>query len=312
MTWEDRDWSELLFEARDFPQRFFADPHYPDGMKAHAAMQVALVDRLNNQKQRINFDAAALEDSLPRWPTPGVPHLMKHCGGGYGLSVLLGGEKCGKTFFALSQCIEAAATTQWQVVYVSAELDDQELAFRIASYLQSNPGSLDAAGYFHVIHVGKGQKPFDLYCDIAMCTDPNGPPVLVCLDSINTIAEMSGGDYLRTLRDYAMWMMVSRRMSNGMVSFLCVSETNRLGQAKGGNLQFWADQVVKLKKCKQVSGFGGLRPTQISLLSSRRTDGEGSMGTYLRNMNKCQFEEYMPDDRVSPIRSAEPLRLRGA
>jgi hypothetical protein len=272
-------------------------------MKAQAATEIALLPQLENERQVIDFGNPLLEDRLPRWPTPGVDYLMTHCGGGYGLSVVLGSEKCGKTFFALSQCIEAAATMNWQVVYLSAELDMQELSYRIGSYLQAHPGCIDAQNFLHVLHIGKGQTPEDVQCDIAIATDENGPPVLVCMDSINTIAEMSGRDYLRTLRDYSLWAMVARRMSNGSVSFLIVSETNKLGQAKGGNLQFWADQVVKLEKQVADVTNTGIVPVKLFLQASRRTGGEGPMGLYLRNHRTCRFEQFTPTERRTPLRA---------
>lgn len=283
--------------AKEQPERYFGDSSRPPGLKAHAAMYLALLPSLPNERQRINYTNPVLDDLLPRWPTPGVDYLMTHCGGGYGLSVVLGGSKCGKTFFALSQCIEAAATMNWQVVYLSAELDMQELAFRVGGYLKAHPHCVDAQNFLHILHVGKGQTPEEVQEDIAMTTDENGPPILVCLDSINTIAQMSGRDYLRTLTDYALWAMVARRMSNGAVSFLIVSETNKLGFAKGGQLQFWADQLIKLEKVDSGSldsPAGGMTPVKISLLASRRTGGEGPMGIFLRNHKSCQFEKYNP------------------
>jgi hypothetical protein len=287
------DWNDSLFEAKNDPARFFSNPDIPCGAKAHIATELALLPVLDNERQRIDFDGPIMGDNLPRWPIPGVDHLTNHCGGGYGLSVILGSEKCGKTFLALGSCIEAAATMNWQVVYLSAELDMQEVAFRIGGYLEAHPACYDAKDYLHVLHVGKGQTPDEVRLDIELSTRAEGPPLLICMDSINTIAEMSGRDYLRTLRDYSLWAMVARRMSNGAASFLIVSETNKLGQAKGGNLQFWADQVVKLEKQEDKDRIG-MVPVKMTLLASRRTGGEGPMGLYLRNHKSGRFQKHNP------------------
>jgi hypothetical protein len=78
-------------------------------------------------------------------------------------------------------------------------------------------------------------------------------------------------------------------MSQGAASFLIVSETNQIGGAKGGKLEFWADQVLKLS-VKNRSASAGLVPVKLELLASRRTGGEGDMGIYLRNQQTCRFQ----------------------
>ena len=80
-----------------------------------------------------------------------------------------------------------------------------------------------------------------------------------------------------------------RRMSNGAASFLIVSETNQIGGAKGGKLEFWADQVLKITSNKK-GGVPGLVPVKLNLMASRRTGGEGDMGIYLRNQQTCRFQ----------------------
>jgi hypothetical protein len=79
-------------------------------------------------------------------------------------------------------------------------------------------------------------------------------------------------------------------MSNGAISFLIVSETNSVGGAKGGKLEFWADQLVKISNPKNKGGPYGLVPVKMELMASRRTGGEGSMGIYLRNQSTCRFQ----------------------
>ncbi len=197
--------------------------------------------------------------------------------------------KTGKTMMALGSCIEAAATEEWQVIYLCAELDTHEVALRLNRYFNAHPTSLSCQDFLHVVFIGKGQTPEMIQDQVERITNPAGPPILVCMDSINTITEMSGRDYLRTLRDYALWAMLARRMSNGAVSFLIVSETNQIGGAKGGKLEFWADQVIKLTT-KHKGGAMGLVPVKLQLMASRRTGGEGDMGIYLRNQQTCRFQ----------------------
>lgn len=275
-------------EAWLFPEKFFNNPEHPAGHKAWCATYLALKDWTENETLQLKI-SPEINDTLQRWPS-NIDYIDYHCGGFYGLSVILGGQKTGKTMLALGSCIEAAATEEWQVVYLCAELDQHEMATRINRYFNAHPSSTSCQDFLHIVFVGKGQTPEMIQAHIERVTDPGGPPILVCMDSINTITEMSGRNYLSTLRDYALWAMLARRMSNGAASFLIVSETNKIGGAKGGKLEFWADQLVKISRPKKQHGSLGLVPIKMELLASRRTGGEGDMGIYLRNQKTCRFQ----------------------
>ena len=283
-------------EAFLFPQRFFNNTNHPAGHRAWCASYLALNQWTENEVHELKI-SADLTDTLQRWPS-NIDYIEQRCGGFYGLSVILGGQKTGKTMMALGSCIEAAATEEWQVVYLCAELDQHEMATRINRYFRAHTASVSCQDFLHVVFIGKGQTPEMLQSQIELVTDPGGPPILVCMDSINTITEMSGRNYLSTLRDYALWAMLSRRMSNGAISFLIVSETNHAGGAKGGKLEFWADQIIKITRPKS-SGQLGLVPVRLNLLASRRTGGEGDMGIYLRNQQTCRFQAEEDRPRLS-------------
>lgn len=284
------------FKAYLDPQRFFNDTENPAGHRARCATFLALHDWTENEVVQVKFDET-LSDTLQRWPS-NIDYIDFHCGGFYGLTVILGGMKTGKTMMAIGSCIEAAATEEWQVIYFCAELDQHEVALRLNRYFTAHPASKSCQDFLHVIFVGKGQTPEMIQFQIEAVTAADGPPILVCMDSINTITEMSGRDYLRTLRDYSLWAMLSRRMSNGAASFLIVSETNQIGGAKGGKLEFWADQVIKLT-AKHQGGAAGLVPVKLQLMASRRTGGEGDMGIYLRNQRTCRFQAEANAPRLS-------------
>ena len=283
---ERSEYNGKYCDAWLFPDKFFNDPQHPPGHKAWCATYLALKEWTENETLQLKI-SDNLDDTLQRWPST-LDYIEHHCGGFYGLSVILGGKKTGKTMLALGSCIEAAATEEWQVVYLCAELDQHEMATRINRYLSANPSALSCEDFLHVVFVGKGQTPEMIQDQIERITAPAGPPILICMDSINTITEMSGRNYLTTLRDYALWAMLSRRMSHGAASFLVVSETNQIGGAKGGKLEFWADQMVKLSNPK-AHGSNGLVPVNLKLVASRRTGGEGEMGIYLRNQQTCRF-----------------------
>lgn len=280
------------------PTRFFNNPDNPPGHKAWCATYLALKSWTENETRPVKMTGNT-EDTLLRWPS-NIEYIDYHCGGGfYGLTVILGGMKTGKTMMALGSCIEAAATEEWQVVYLCAELDQHEMAIRINRYFNAHPASISCEDFLHIVFVGKGQTPEMIQFDIERVTNPAGPPVLICMDSINTITEMSGGNYLQTLKDYALWAMLSRRMSNGAASFLIVSETNKIGEAKGGKLEFWADQVIKITAKSKAGMAAGLVPVRLKLVASRRTGGEGEMGIYLRNQSTCRFQPETDQPRLS-------------
>jgi len=285
----------LYLRAMLDPQKFFSDISQPAGHRAWCATYLALKQWSSNEIKKPEI-SGNIEDTLQRWPS-NVEYIDNHCGGFYGMSVILGGQKTGKTMLALGSCIEAAATEEWQVVYLCAELDEHEMATRINRYLLANPKAMSCEEFLHVVFVGRGQTPEMIQQEIQMITDPGGPPILICMDSINTITEMSGKDYLRTLKEYALWAMLSRRMSYGAASFLIVSETNQIGGAKGGKLEFWADLVVKLS-VKRQGLMQGLVPVRMDLLASRRTGGEGEMGIYLRNQQTCRFQPEADRPRI--------------
>src|SRR3989304_2009692 len=101
-------------------QKFLEDPEIGSGWKAWAALALASRDRSNPEHQEIpETGDLDLVDPPPRWPST-LFELDRRCGGFYGLSVILGSRGLGKTLLALGSCLEAAATQQWQVVYLSA------------------------------------------------------------------------------------------------------------------------------------------------------------------------------------------------
>jgi hypothetical protein len=146
---------------------------------------------------------------------------------------------------AFSTALSAAATQEWNVVYFCGELDEGEMIERRAREMTAHPSAVDGVDYLKVVQVGIGQTIFDFCVELAGM-DPD-LPILVLMDSINTIAELSRKDYLRTLADFAIWAMMSRRLSRGAASFLLVSESNKKGNSKGEKLEFWSDLAITMK-----------------------------------------------------------------
>jgi len=281
------------------PSYFFADQTTPAAERAWVALSMALNGRTECEEQQII--PGRLEDLLGRWPST-IPQIEEAAGGFYGVSVIAGERGIGKTRLALSSAVEAAATQRWQVVYLSAELDSFEVAMRLGRIFDAYPSTLDSQDFLHVVHVGRGQEFDDLRVQIEAATDPAGDPILVVLDSINTVAELMGGGYLETLGELGMWAMLSRRMSMGAVSWLLVSETNKQGGVKGGKLDYWADCIVRMRLPKGAHGAApGSAPISMTWAKSRRTGGEGPLGLFIRDAG----------ERLVPAETRPKLRVVG-
>ena len=240
------------FAAR--PQLYFDPIHSPfgPGDRAWAACTLATRSRLDNVIQEFADDTTVEE--LPRFPSNLEPIDLEY-GGFFGVTSLIAQPGIGKTMLAWSVAITAAATQKWSVVYFGGELDHSEMIERRAREMTVHQTAIDGVDYLKLIHVGKGQTTFDFCVDLAGL-DPD-LPILVVMDSINTIATLSRGDSLRTLEDYALWAMFARRLSRGAASFLLVSETNKRGNSKGEKLEFWSDLALNMsgKKDEEAVDF---------------------------------------------------------
>ena len=234
-------------------------------------------------------------DSLRRFPSLNH-YLQTNLGGMYGLSVMAGRKGLGKSMWALGIAIEAAATMEWQVYYLNAEMDQDEIGMRFDRYLERWPASLDCLEYLRIVNVPKGYEPVDFVSQVESTMDPC-LPILVVVDSINTIAELCPGNYLHWLKEWQLWAMLSRRMSRGACSFLLLSELNKAGRTKGEKLEHWADVVVTLK------GKSEERHVEMELNKTRRTGGEGPMGRYIRHIADSRF--YRPDEVSDQLRLVE-------
>jgi predicted ATP-dependent serine protease len=237
---------EMYAKAADAelrPETYFdpkTSPH-PPGIRAWAACTLASRKRLKNAVQE--FADSDQADDLPHFPSNLEP-IDNQLGGFFGVTSLIAEPGVGKTMLAWATALAAAATQKWNVVYFGGELDVGEMIERRAREMTFHASAIDGADYLKMVHVGIGQEPID-FCYELCWLDPE-LPILVIMDSINTIATLSRRDYLRTLEDYALWAMMSRRLSRGAASFLLVSETNKRGKSKGEKLEFWSDIAINM------------------------------------------------------------------
>jgi predicted ATP-dependent serine protease len=270
---------EKVGEAADWPERFF-DPQnspHPPGVRAWAACTLATRQQLNNVEQTFRKDDRP--DELPRFPSNLEP-IDKAYGGFFGVTSLIAQAGVGKTMVALSSALTAAATQKWNVVYFCGELDESEIIERRAREMTVHETAVDGVDFLKVVMVGKGQTTFD-FCVELIGLDPE-LPLLVVMDSINTIATLARTDYLRTLEDYALRAMLARRLSRGAASFLLVSETNKRGNSKGEKLEFWSDLAITMsgKKDETAVDFN---------ISKIRRGQWRHLGTFERSWANCRF-----------------------
>jgi predicted ATP-dependent serine protease len=215
---------------------------YGPGDRAWAACTLASKDLLPSTVQIFDENEPVV-DTLPRFPSTLEP-IDAAYGGFFGVTSLISEPGIGKTMLAWSVALTAAATQRWNVVYFGGELDEGEMIERRAREMTVHPGAIDGADYLRMVQVGLGQTTFDFCVELAGL-DPD-LPILVVMDSINTIATLAQRDYLRTLERYALWAMMARRLSQGAASFLLVSETNKRGRSKGEKLEFWSDLAINM------------------------------------------------------------------
>lgn len=286
------EFSQKTADAAARPELYF-DPiksPYGPGDRAWAACTLACRDHLNNIVQEFTEDDQAEE--LQRYPSTLEP-IDKRIGGFYGVTSLIAEPGVGKTMLAWACALTAAATQKWNVVYFGGELDEGEMIDRRAREMTVHETAIDGADYLKMVQVGIGQTTFDFCVELAGL-DPD-LPILVVMDSINTIATLSRRDYLRTLEDYAIWAMMARRISRGAASFLLVSETNKRGRSKGEKLEFWSDIALNMSGKKDE--------TAVDFVISKIRRGQWfPLPMFHRHWNTNRFYTQIQMDRINQPR----------
>jgi predicted ATP-dependent serine protease len=263
----------------DAPDYFWTeDGPYPTSVRAVAAMFEAAKQRTERTSARIGQIRAS---TAPRWPS-NVQFIDNITGGFYGLSVVGGFQKLGKSTLAMASAIEAAASLEWNVILHNAEVGGDELGRRLDQYLAVHPSAEDAVANMRIVTTPRGAHIED-FLEEATDAAHDDRPVLTVLDSVNTIAQLMDGNYLDNLRSICLWAMMSRRISRASASFLVVSELNRSGTSKGMNLEYWADMVIRMKGDRKQGWL------KMQLAHSRATQGEGDERKVVRVHHTSRF-----------------------
>ena len=253
---------------------------------------------------------AVVPAALITWPST-ITEIDEACAGFYGMVTLGAARGTGKTLLAIASSLEATKTHQ--VCYFAAEDDQDGLAVRFNNYVNAHKYLVPHLGDWHLFQTARGQTPAKLMAEIGDACDLDSPkPILVVMDSVNSLVEMSAYSYLDGLTEFGLWAMLSRRYSRGQACFLVVSETNKAGSVKGEKLPFWSDQVVIMQRSDS-----GADIVEIELAKSRRSGGTGELGRFIRIWNQGEFmsQSELSDlkrdaFKIVPIVPEEPVGTR--
>ncbi len=274
-----------------------------DLLKSYGLNQASIAEWALSEAQNRKLDNEAwdLTDPSPieaplTWPST-VRKIDQITHGFYGMTVLSATKGTGKTMMARSSAIEAAASGKWQVVHFLAEDDWDGWRDGFNVYLTQHEDARECLQFYHVEQVGRNQTPSSISTAALHRIDGGlDRPLLIVLDSINSIVNLSDTNYLAGLKDWGIFCMLARRLSRGRVSFLITSEANKAGNAKGEGLPYWADVHLKLRKHSGVV-------VEMELDKTRRTGGEGPLGKFQRNVGRGLF---LTEEELNGYR---PLRV---
>ena len=223
----------------------------------------------------------------PRFQTS-IAALNALTRGGYGLVSAGGDPKVGKTTFAIGPAVEASLDG-WTVVYLNAELDDREAKLAVMRYCGGKIPDQVKKKLF-IVNPDYTFQPRDAIERVGNALSPDDDKVLVVLDSINALVDLSSdgrrGEVLDYWSAHSLWRnfaLRSVRASLGRIAFLVVSELNKDGQSPGAQLAYKSDMASAIQKEDSRD-----ETVEIEVTHSRSTRA-GHLGTFLREWEKGRF-----------------------
>lgn len=227
-------------------------------------------------------------ESMPRYPTglTRLDHLT--AGGGYGMTVIAGRPKCGKSMLAMSTALEASRAG-WKTLYLNGELTRTEIANRVLRFCSDRvPEGVCERMSVHPVELGVSVP--GVLQKIQERIGPEDDQLLVVLDSINRIVDMSQCDgsehgYWHTMREWQEWLRRCSQISEGRFASVVVSELNTGGHIKGRSLEYAADLCVSIEPVKDMPDG----TVEISAPYARASAG-GSLGLFRLDWASGRFE----------------------
>ena len=224
--------------------------------------------------------------SQPRFPTGVAAVDNMTFGGGYGCTTVAGNAKSGKTTFAIGAAVEAALAG-WRVIYLNCELDRSEA---IQAFMRKCGGTIpeQVSERLTLVTPDVSFQPRDAIGRIREAVGWGDDKILCVFDSINALVDLSGegdNDYWGALSVWRNFAVRAAKLSKGSLAFLVVSETNRLGQVKGGSLEYKSSCVIRIQKDKCDNSM-----VELDVMLSRSSPA-GSLGRFYRDWGRGSFAQ---------------------
>lgn len=203
-----------------------------------------------------------------------------------GLVTVAGDEKLGKSTLCVASALEAALDG-WLVLYANAELDAPTFRKYIRRWIPDYERRKEALSRFYPYAIGPGVTAKSLVKWFAAALRRDTTNVLIVLDSVNRIADMSGSnigrsDYFGELKTWTTWAMQVRKETDGDIALLFVSEKNTRGGVLGRNLVYASDVVLNLSRAK-TEGY-------VDFHQTSRYARSGGLGAFFFDWRTGRFE----------------------
>jgi KaiC/GvpD/RAD55 family RecA-like ATPase len=205
-----------------------------------------------------------------------LPQLDRMTGGGYGVTVVSGAPKTGKSFFAIGSAIEAAFHGH-RVVYLSCEMPIEQVEARFGRYFAAFPSRdrsdrlLAVIDVVHALHADQLVKVLE-----ESVPAWSQERVLLVIDSVNSLVRQLGeDDQLQRIERVLMFLIRARRLAPGLFSALAICELNQHGHTKGRSAEYLADLVLRLRQCEK-----GMHGVEMDVQLSRESQS-GLLGRFL-------------------------------
>lgn len=220
----------------------------PAGWQAEILRSCLNIDPSERTSYAKTFREAMAEPDLPRWPTGllGGAEYLPDC---QGVTIVCGGPSAAKSYFSIGSSLAAAEYSGWEVLYMVAEMGAKHVAERASARL----GGAEPPPNWRMVMSEIGDS-LDKATE-TLCSMLTGRKTLIVIDSLssfidNDIAMKAGsGDVfgMGPLKRAVMWALTAKRRSQGLLSFLLLSELNSQGFTKGKFADHKADLVISMK-----------------------------------------------------------------
>lgn len=246
------------------------------GRELRAILKKAWGKKYESTEELVFIEPGRIVDS-PRWPSS-VQQIDQACGGFYGVVVLGGEAGVGKSLLAMASAC-CAAEKHIKVVYLAGEMTQSQIAQRAYRRLREDVELIWGFELrVHLIHEIATER--DLITIVGQAVEDKDERLLVVVDSIDTIAENlvsddSGSQFevFRIKNRIANLFISARRLSEGRIGSILISELNTGGRIKGRKLEYLCDLDVRVTH--------GDMPDHVHLeIKKGREGGRQDYGTF--------------------------------